>query len=1131
MTLVDLGWMQDAVDAGDAAPSIAIPDRGSRGTGVRIVHPALLDPGVVVTAELGDVELPFTRGLPGYGTAIVPVDAVVGGTTITLWVDDAIVGSLPFEVLDPPADAAPEDVIDAIDRSLVLLSNLPDLMDEATGALTLGDTEQELLDGLLVETTEILSEQFAEMQATFALLDPEAQALFAEVAFANGLGEVLVEIGTAEADLLAIQRDMGGLSIGASSRVIQVVCTAQTITDISGEIARINEIVGIALGYLDFPGARLIPFYGTVVAALSNISSIISAITEVIDIISGFLPKIGDSLDVEPDDDTLEPGDTANFTVTTTLQIAQGLCEGSVSMLADPLVGRLKSLLIRRIGSIVPGFDNAYRAARGERDRLSWFYMRVYDAVSYLVDRVAEAVDVPGLIGWLASNFCSLVLGDSTAIDPVLTLDPADVIQEPSCGSTLGGSYTCEQECADENVRVPAMANLCGEMLSGSTSVLCVGCRGSCTDGCCDGQTCVPFAEQTGELCGVSGECMMCNDGEVCSDGECICESTCSAMQAAEMTRMCNADVLQICEEVEAGCYRWREIDCAARGGTCNAMEGNCEGGCGLWNCNGCCTGANTCVDEMSVDEMACGAGASMCQMCVTGEECLGGTCVCTDPMECDPPSAGGGSVGDPHIFTFDGYLYDFQGAGEFVLARTTDLMDPFEVQARQVAVPGFRCDVTMNTGIAIDIGVARVAFYADESDVWVDGSPTVVAEGTTLDLGGGAGITRLANTRWMVSDGRGNRVTVQDSGFFLDVRVEPAADRFGGFEGLLGNFNTLPEDDIAPAGGGPALLSPVSFEDLYDIFGDSYRVDAGSSLFDYAMGEGPDTFYVPGFPNQLEGVPTVDGMDIPTAEAACDAAGVAPLLRDACILDVACTGDTAFADALAATDPGDGRWLRVSEAVDLASWTAEGASSDWFEIDADVRVQLDETAPTFFVSDADRIGFRYTGLYQSAELVPHNYAGYVLGYNGPLTENADASTDYDFILISHNGESSSNGGFVSPEGFTVARVNGSITDPLPGFWGQIDSAEYDVWATDHGAGRGWRELVVYDVEIIYTRDRLQFLIDDPDTLTFNNEVIFDLTPADVGLTEFPNGRFGFYTYDQTILQFWAGRWEPQTSP
>src|SRR5262249_13275931 len=44
------------------------------------------------------------------------------------------------------------------------------------------------------------------------------------------------------------------------------------------------------------------------------------------------------------------------------------------------------------------------------------------------------------------------------------------------------------------------------------------------------------------------------------------------------------------------------------------------------------------------------------------------------------PP--GGGSNGDPHLHTFDGLPYEFQAAGEFVLARST--VGGFEVQARQ---------------------------------------------------------------------------------------------------------------------------------------------------------------------------------------------------------------------------------------------------------------------------------------------------------------------------------------------------------------------------------------------------------------------------------------------------------------
>src|SRR3712207_6475376 len=50
------------------------------------------------------------------------------------------------------------------------------------------------------------------------------------------------------------------------------------------------------------------------------------------------------------------------------------------------------------------------------------------------------------------------------------------------------------------------------------------------------------------------------------------------------------------------------------------------------------------------------------------------------------PATPPGSVIGDPHFTTFDGFKYDFQGIGDFVLARSVLDDNPFQVQIRTSA-------------------------------------------------------------------------------------------------------------------------------------------------------------------------------------------------------------------------------------------------------------------------------------------------------------------------------------------------------------------------------------------------------------------------------------------------------------
>ncbi|GHJ43933.1 hypothetical protein Cs7R123_12750 [Catellatospora sp. TT07R-123] len=249
---------------------------------------------------------------------------------------------------------------------------------------------------------------------------------------------------------------------------------------------------------------------------------------------------------------------------------------------------------------------------------------------------------------------------------------------------------------------------------------------------------------------------------------------------------------------------------------------------------------------------------------------------------------------GDPHLLTFDGTRYDFQGAGEFVLAR--DGTGAYEIQVRQEPWGGQRI-VTINTALAMRVGGNVVELRADPGR-----AVTLLVDGTAQPMrtftlpGGGRFVVDLGAKRHVVWPD-GSVLTVDTyGGQQLTVEVQPASTLFGKLEGLLGDFDGDPADDVRPRGGDP-LAVPPAFADLYPRLADSWRVDAATSLFTYAPGLGTQSYTDRTVPQR-----PVDAADLPgraAAETLCRAYGVAdaPVLA-ACVLDVALTGQPEYAAA-----------------------------------------------------------------------------------------------------------------------------------------------------------------------------------------------------------------------------------------
>ncbi len=236
---------------------------------------------------------------------------------------------------------------------------------------------------------------------------------------------------------------------------------------------------------------------------------------------------------------------------------------------------------------------------------------------------------------------------------------------------------------------------------------------------------------------------------------------------------------------------------------------------------------------------------------------------------------------GDPHLKTLDGVDYDFQAAGEFVLLQSTDAQG-FALQARMVPVGE---NVSVNQAIATNLdGTPVMIDAADAEPLHVNGVAVALADGSALDVGDGR-IYRRGDVYTIVYPGAdgviGNGdsqvvVRVRDDRLDLDVRLN--AELLGSLEGLLGDGDGNPDNDIAQADG-TVLARPLVFSELYGAYRDDWRISSlGDSLFTYDVGESPDGFFQSDFPGAIVSLDTLDPEVLAAArDAALAAHGVAP--------------------------------------------------------------------------------------------------------------------------------------------------------------------------------------------------------------------------------------------------------------
>ncbi|MFG1603182.1 VWD domain-containing protein [Actinoplanes sp. NPDC049265] len=240
-------------------------------------------------------------------------------------------------------------------------------------------------------------------------------------------------------------------------------------------------------------------------------------------------------------------------------------------------------------------------------------------------------------------------------------------------------------------------------------------------------------------------------------------------------------------------------------------------------------------------------------------------------------------TAGDVHALTVAGLGYDFQGVGDYTLA---EVGPDFEVQARHISGAPTWPYASVNQAIGTRMGKTQVAVCGGDTVV-VDGEKVELKD-RPLVLDSGVNVTRAPDGSYVITDEDGNSVTVTPRGAYLDVHVGvgtwPTKVR-----GLLGN----PDNNIKllEARDGTIFPVPLTFDDLYHKYGDSWRVKPDGSLLSPCGGKAEESN-----PDKPFFARDLDPKLRERAAAVCRQKEIAAGWLEACTLDVAVLGKEAAA-------------------------------------------------------------------------------------------------------------------------------------------------------------------------------------------------------------------------------------------
>ncbi|XP_055346501.1 uncharacterized protein LOC129593987 [Paramacrobiotus metropolitanus] len=268
---------------------------------------------------------------------------------------------------------------------------------------------------------------------------------------------------------------------------------------------------------------------------------------------------------------------------------------------------------------------------------------------------------------------------------------------------------------------------------------------------------------------------------------------------------------------------------------------------------------------------------------------------------KCYVPPRPGGGFGDPHIQTYDGLKYTFNGLGEYVVVQVPGVITVQGRTSKVKTAQGSDLNATIWTGLVFATAnvTVQLSFTADRRapDLYIDNKLVephrIVNRSTqgdaliTTERRPGFGLHKVS-----ASLPSGILVEVEENEATLQFQILLPSDlQQGNTSGLLGRCNNDPTDDLYPRGAKNPVPHNSSTEHIFTAFGETWRVTAAETLFIYESPETYDTINDPNFRPVFDVTQTMNETFKQKVKEICGN-------NTECLFDVAATGNIRLGQA-----------------------------------------------------------------------------------------------------------------------------------------------------------------------------------------------------------------------------------------